>query len=69
MRNVARTAAVANGISMDRFFFARSESNRYAALCASNGSFAASHAAMPPAISLTRVNPWRCSRLAAIDER
>jgi len=26
-------------------------------------------APMPPAISLTCVNPWRCSRLAAIDER
>ena len=35
----------------------------------SSGSFAASHAAMPPAISLTCVKPCCCSRLAAIDER
>ena len=35
----------------------------------SSGSFAASHAARPPAISLTCVKPRRCRRLAAIDER
>jgi len=33
------------------------------------GSLAASHAAMPPAISLTLANPRLCSRLAAMDER
>lgn len=35
----------------------------------SSGSFAVSHAAMPPAISLTFVKPRCCSRLAAIDDR
>jgi hypothetical protein len=33
------------------------------------GSFATSQAVMPPAISLTSLNPRLCSRLAAIDER
>jgi hypothetical protein len=33
------------------------------------GSFAISQAAMPPAISLTWVKPWRMRRLAAIEER
>ena len=33
------------------------------------GRSAASHAAMPPAISLTSVKPRRCRRLAATDER
>src|SRR5882672_2804452 len=33
------------------------------------GRFAASQPAMPPAISLTRSNPWRSNKLAAMDDR
>jgi hypothetical protein len=33
------------------------------------GSFAASQAAKPPAISATESNPLRCKRLAAMDDR
>jgi hypothetical protein len=33
------------------------------------GNFAASQAAKPPAISATELNPLRCKRLAAMDER
>ncbi len=33
------------------------------------GRFAVSHAVMPPANSLTLLNPCRCKRLAAIDDR
>ena len=33
------------------------------------GKWAASHAAMPPAISLTESNPLRCNKLAAIEDR
>ena len=33
------------------------------------GRFAVSHPAMPPAISLTRSNPLRCNKLAAMDDR
>lgn len=33
------------------------------------GNFAASHAAMPPAISLTGVIPLPCNKLAAMDDR
>jgi hypothetical protein len=33
------------------------------------GSLAASHPTMPPATSATELNPLRCSKLAAMDER
>src|ERR1043166_6670676 len=45
------------------------DSSRLVPIDVSSGSLPASHAAMPPAISLTCVNPRRCSKVAAIDER